>query len=157
MENNDYLSLIENYFKDSEAKLVELVFRGEKKNKILEIYVDSETGLNLETISTINRDISKLVDDFQAERQMNEISKLVVSSPGVDKSFKFGWQLHKHIGREIDITLNNGEKVSGILELLEPDDTLVIEEVKKKKSEPAKDKKLIKFSDIKESRIKLKF
>lgn len=157
MENNDYLNLIEDYLKGSDAKLIDFVIRGERKNKILEIYVDSESGLNLETISTINRDISKLIDDIQQKTGINEISKLMVSSPGVDKPFKFGWQLHKHIGREIDITLNNGEKISGILELLEPDNTLIIEEVKKKKSEPAKDKKIIKFEDIKESRIKLKF
>lgn len=157
MENSDYLSVIENYLKDTEAKLIDFVVRGERKNKILEIYVDSESGLNLETISNINRDISKLLDDFQTEKGTNEISKLMVSSPGVDKPFKFGWQLHKHIGREIDITLNTGEKISGILELLEPDDTLVIEEIKQKKSQPAKDKKIIKFLDIKDSRIKLKF
>lgn len=157
MENNEYQDLIEDYLKNSEAKLIDFVVRGERKNKILEIYVDSESGLNLETISNINRDISKIVDDFQEEKGTNEISKLTVSSPGVDKPFKFAWQLHKHIGREIDITLNDDEKISGILELLQPDETLVIEEVKKKKSEPAKDKKIIKFGDIKESRIKLKF
>jgi ribosome maturation factor RimP len=157
MENNDYLSFIENYLKGSDAKLIDFVVRGERKNKILEIYLDSESGLNLETISAINKDISKLLDDFQNERGTNEISKLTVSSPGVDKPFKFAWQMHKHIGREIDITLNNDEKISGILELLEPDNTLIIEEVKKKKSEPAKDKKIIKFEDIKDSRVKLKF
>jgi ribosome maturation factor RimP len=157
MENSDYLALIEDNLKSTEAKLIDFVVRGEKKNKILEIYIDSEAGLNLETISTINRNISKLVDEFQAEKGTNEISKIMVSSPGVDKPFKFAWQLYKHIGREIDITMNDGEKISGILELLEPNDTLVIEEIKKKKSEPAKDKKIIKFSDIKDSRIKLKF
>jgi len=136
--------------------LVDLVFRGEKKNKILEVYIDSENGVSIDDITKANAGISEIMDDFQQKNNLNDFSKLIVSSPGVDNNFKFSWQIKKHIGRELIGITNQDIEITGkILEISENGEIVLEKLLNKNKKETEIIK--INFSDLKESKIKLKF
>jgi ribosome maturation factor RimP len=141
--------------KDSKYLLIDVEVRGEKKNKIVEIYVDSRDKLDLDNLTDLNRKIWKKIE----EAGLNEnFSKITVSSPGIDRSFKYIEQLLKHTGRDIDIKLNDGTKISGTLENILEDEGQICLGIKGRKKEQSESNiKVIDFKNIKESKIKIKF
>ena len=150
-------NLINEYFSTSDYKIIENIIRGEKGTRVLEIFIDNETGINIDEITKINKDLSSLIDE---KIDMFNISNLVVSSPGAERPIKFLWQLKKHIGRTLEIIMNDDEKAEGKLTELsdEGEEKIVIEIPLKEKG-----KKLtfypreIKYNDIKEVKVKLSF
>lgn len=155
----DKLSEILNrIFQDSEYKLIDLVIRGEKNTKVLEIYVDSQSNIDLDGLSELNRTID---DELEKDEDFN-FSKIVVSSPGTDRSFKYHWQLYKHIGRNIEIEFNDDDKpgLKGKLLNIDDDMNIEIEELKQGKKgnfQLTGIIRKIKFSDIKNSKVLISF
>lgn len=88
--------ILKNIFDGKNYHLIDIVIRGEKKNKIAEIYVDSEDSIDLDELSEISRRVNEALD---SDEIVEEFLKVVVSSPGVDNPFKYCWQLKKHISR----------------------------------------------------------
>ncbi|MBN1632623.1 MAG: hypothetical protein JW917_00485 [Ignavibacteria bacterium] len=142
-------------FKNSEYLLIGIEIRGEKKNKIAEIFVDSRNKLGLNDLTNLNRLIWEKIE----EKGLNEnFSKITVSSPGIDRSFKYIEQLPKHTGREIEIILNDCTRISGTLDNVMEEEKLILVKTKgKKKNSSGSEIMVIDFKNIKESKIKLKF
>lgn len=153
---NQLKSIIERYFESSDYKLIDLVFRGEKGTKVVEIFADSAEGVNIDELSKINRDLNELAD---TELIIKDLSKIVVSSPGAERPFKYLWQLRKHLGRNLEIEMNDGEKISGKLTETEEEKNLIFMEIQKteKGKKNISEIRAINFSDIKESRVKISF
>ncbi|MBL8007123.1 MAG: hypothetical protein JNJ56_06295 [Ignavibacteria bacterium] len=154
---NQLKEIIEKYFENSDYKLVDLVFRGEKGTKVVEIFADSEEGVNIDILAKINHDLNELAD---TQLIIKDLSKIVVSSPGAERPFKFFWQLKKHKGRNLEIVMNNGEKITGKLTGTEESgnemihlETIGSEKGKKNITE----ERILNFSDIKESKVKISF
>jgi len=149
-------ALIEEYFRDSDYGVIEFILRGDGGTKVAEIFVDNENGINIDGLAKINRDLNQLVDNNLV---IKDISKLVVSSPGAERPFKYLWQLKKHIGRILEIELNNGEKLEGKLtEISGESENVIIGIMKKEKGKQIiSETRLINFSDIKESKVKISF
>jgi ribosome maturation factor RimP len=127
---------IEDFISASNYFLIDYVIKGDKNNKIIEIYVDSKSGVNADELGKLNHGIW---DVLKKEEMTDKILKIIVSSPGTDKPVKFFWQLEKHIGRKIQV--RKGESiVQGILkEMIEkPEGNFILVEFKK-----GKGKKLI--------------
>ena len=124
---------------------------------MLEIFADSTDGVNIDELAAINRDLNELVD---SNILVNDLSKLVVSSPGAEKSFKYLWQLEKHRGRTLEIEMNDGEKIEGQLENIEnePNEVIFLEILIKEKGRKAiPEMRAVNFKDIKESKVKISF
>lgn len=141
--------------KDKQYFLIDLEIRGDRKSKRLEIFVDSRSELDLDKLSVLSREIW----DEIAKSGLNEhISKITVSSPGIDRSFKYIEQLPKHIGREIEIKLIDGSVITGSLESVnENKSSIEIIPKPRKKEMKENQSEIIDFINIKESKIKLKF
>ncbi len=92
--------------------LIELAMRGDKRRPVVEVYVDSEEGVDLATCGTISSKIDVLLASVEG---FSEQYRLNVSSPGVDRPMKALWQLRKHIGRTLIVTLGDGEKIRAVL------------------------------------------
>lgn len=141
--------------KDSQFLLIDVEIRGERKNKIVDIYVDSRDKLDLDNLSDLNR---KIWEKIEETKLSENFSKITVSSPGIDRSFKYIEQLIKHKGRDIDIKLNDGTKISGTMEnIFEDKGQIQIKLKGKKKNLSEYEIKVIDFKNIIESKIKLKF
>lgn len=149
-------SLIDNYFKDSEYKVIDIILRGEKGTRVLEIFVDNVKGINIDDIAGINRDLNKLVDG----NPETDLSKLVVSSPGIDRPIKYIWQLQKHLNRGLEIELNNSEHVTGVLKEINENGSgeLILDIVSGKNKKPVNHElRMIRCDDIKSMKVKISF
>lgn len=138
--------------------LIDINTRGEKKTRILEVYVDSIKDVKLDELGEFN----KLFWNKLEEKDLSdEFSKVIVSSPGVDRPFRYIWQLHKHIGRLLTAKDSNGNIIEGtITEVNEQKDevTLLKSETKvRKSSSKMQEMYILKFSDLSDSKIKIKF
>lgn len=81
--------------------LIDVVIRGERKNKIAEVYLDAVDVLDFDALAEVSRAINEKVDEQDFK---DELLKIVVSSPGVERPFKYIWQLQKHINRIFEFT-----------------------------------------------------
>ncbi|HCA43630.1 MAG TPA: hypothetical protein DEP28_10315, partial [Bacteroidetes bacterium] len=54
MSDYNYFDIITENFNDSVIKIVDLNIRGDKKNKILEVFIDSEKGVSIDDITSVN-------------------------------------------------------------------------------------------------------
>ncbi|MDD8016745.1 MAG: ribosome maturation factor RimP [Bacteroidota bacterium] len=98
------------------AFLVDIVVRGERSSKVVELYVDSDKGISLEECSLISRELSTSLDETNL---IQGRYRLDVSSPGLNRPLKLLRQYQKNIGRLCKVTwMNNGVKIvqEGILE-----------------------------------------
>lgn len=155
----DLKELLEGYFEQSEYKIVETIYRGEKRTKVLEIFVDNRDGVRIDELARINKDLNELVDRKFA---VNEISNIIISSPGADRPLKYIWQLYKHLGRKLAIQLNSAETIEGVLkEVVEDrnDSGKILIEIQKRegKKNTGIELREINFSEIKELKIKISF
>jgi ribosome maturation factor RimP len=99
--------------------LIDLVFRGDRSNHVLEVYIDAERDVSADDCAEISREIDKLIDE---EKIFESGYKLEVSSPGIDRPLKFLRQFPKHTGRKFDISYSDSDSVkkfSGTLKSVE--------------------------------------
>lgn len=149
--------ILDGYFLNSGYKVIETVLRGEKGTKVLEIFVDTKNAVEIDALARINKDLIELVDKNII---LNDLSKLVVSSPGAERPVKFFWQLNKHTGRTLEIELNNGDKIEGRLNRAsdEGDEHIFLEVTSREKGKKVNtETRELNFKDIKEIKIKISF
>ncbi len=130
--------------------LIDLVLRGERNNRVIEVYVDSEINVSAEDCAEISRDIDKHLEE---ENIFESGYRLEVSSPGVSRPLKFLKQFPKHINRKFDISyrdLNSVKKITGTLKNIAGNDLVFIksnrEEIRIEFDKIIKAKVLISFS-----------
>ena len=83
------------------AYIIEIVFRGERTGKVLEVYLDADTGVSTGACASISRELSEALDK---EEVIQGTYQLVVSSPGIDRPLKYPRQYAKHVGRKLRVT-----------------------------------------------------
>ena len=146
-------SLVNASLKDSGIFLVDAEVR---KGNHIRVYIDSLEGVTIQECAKVSRIIESGLD------RETEDFDLEVSSPGLSSPFKVHPQYFKNIGRNVEVTMNDGTKLSG--KLLSIDKKGITVEA----GEKAKNKKVktieqtvendyISFSDIKETRLLLNF
>ncbi len=86
--------------------LIDLVFRGDRSNRVLEVYMDAEHNVTAEDCAEISREINKRIDE---EMVFESGYRLEVSSPGINRPLKFLKQFPKHTGRKFDISYRDPE------------------------------------------------
>lgn len=148
--------LINSFFDKSGYRIIELLERGEKGTKVIEIFVDNENGINIDELAKLNRELNALIDE---KFVIKDISKIVISSPGAERPFKYFWQLKKHEGRLLEIELNSGEKFEGRLINTESDEEILMTEIQKKEKgkSAVTEQRAVRFNEIKESKVKISF
>jgi ribosome maturation factor RimP len=88
--------------------LIELVFRGDSRNRIIELFIDSDFGVTTDDCSSLSRELSSLIE---TEDLISSKFRLDVSSPGIDRPLKFLQQYRKHINRIFEVEyFENDEK-----------------------------------------------
>lgn len=150
--------LIERSLEGSEYFLIELNSRGEKRTKVLEVYVDSKGDVNLDALGELNKLFWSKMEEYDYNE---EFSKVIVSSPGIDRPFRYIKQLHKHIGRLFTAKDSAGNAIEGTLtNVNEEKDEITVEKSNtkgKKSTAQMPEIFILKFSDLSDSKIKIKF
>lgn len=122
--------IIEEWIGGREIYLVDYKINGQ--NRII-VTIDRKEGLAIDECVELSRYIENTLD-----RDLEDY-ELEVTSPGLDQPFKVIEQYYKNIGKEVQIILKTGEKITGILKNATPKE-IEIEEVKKVRVEGRKKK-----------------
>ena len=125
-------------------------------SNVIDIMVDSDTGISINQIVEISRfvesNLDREVEDFE----------LSVFSVGLSEPLSLVRQYKKNISTEIDVLLTSGQKLTGIL-IKADDQGIDLEVTTKEKSEGSKKKELVTrvhslgYPEIKEAKKVLKF
>ncbi len=79
----------------------------------IEVYIDSDPGIQIEECAQISRFLESRLDENNKLVPENYI--LEVSSPGMSNPLKVPRQFKKRIGRRLDVTLTDGSRLEAIL------------------------------------------
>jgi ribosome maturation factor RimP len=119
-----------------------------KSNK-LQVFVDCDSGLNLEKCSLFSRYLESWLDESLA---LGEKYTLEVSSPGVDRPL-VKRQFPKNKGRQIRVKTTEGKLFNGVLDSVS--ESYISVRIEKKKEDPSLED--IRFDDIEEAKIIVSF
>ncbi len=102
----EIFNLIEKIVEKHGFLLVDTVIRGEKMNRVIEVYIDNETGISADNCAGVSHDLGALFDenDFFSGKY-----RLDVSSPGIGRPLKYFQQYKKHVGREFEVEYSLSE------------------------------------------------
>lgn len=146
-------SIAETILENKGLFLVDLTL---SKDNVIEIFIDSMEGVNIQTCIGISREIEARLNRDE------EDFELTVSSAGIGYPFKVEKQFQKNLGKTVEIKLKDGSKLTGTLtEFNEQTITLEYEEKKQiegtKKKQLVKTQKTIERNQIKEIRDVVSF
>ena len=89
--------------------VIEILFRGDSRKRIIEIYVDAEKNIDADNLAEISREINSIIEEQDIIQQSY---RLDVSTPGVDRPLKFLKQFPKHINRNFEVGYKVREETS---------------------------------------------
>ena len=127
--------------------LLEVLFRGTEKNRVIEIFIDGEDNLSADDCARISREINQVIEKNEL---LDSAYRLDVSTPGVDRPLKYLKQYKKHIDRKFEVRYKSGENkksITGKLVKIE-DDNLYFYSGKEQ---------VIKFEDIIKAKVLVSF
>lgn len=119
------------------------------KNNAIEITIDAQDGVNIDTCSQVSRKVETLLD------RENEDFELTVSSAGIGCPFKVDGQYRKNIGKKVEVKSSDSSCIEGILKSYDGEKIVVEYEEKKivegkKTKETVKTDKTFFLSDIRQ-------
>ncbi|UFH56802.1 ribosome maturation factor RimP [Spirosoma sp. KNUC1025] len=156
------------YLNDGHFYVVDIQVAGRRGGHIkVTILLDSDAGITIDECADISRKLGTQMDElnFFGEAPFT----LEVSSPGVDYPLTAPRQFVRNVGRQLVVTLADGNTRKGTLESVTSDHiVLVIEPEKKPKSKKKKEADLITeaapvgptpilFSQIKKANVEVSF
>ncbi|MCP9751243.1 ribosome maturation factor [Ferruginibacter sp. HRS2-29] len=125
-----------------------------KPTNNFKIFLDADSGLGIEKCIRINRALYKIMEEMAIYPEGD--FSLEVSSPGLGEPLKLNRQYIKNIGRDVEVTLNDGTVQEG--KLLAATEEQIEIEFTEGKGKKAEIKKLeIPMADIKHTKVLIKF
>ena len=125
-----------------------------KPTNNIKVFIDADEGVNLSVLIEYNRKLYKFIEE-NAVYPDGDFS-LEVSSPGLDEPLKMLRQYKKNIGRFVDVLLNDSTKKEGKLIEATEDGIIIEYEIGKGKKKEIKQETIL-FTDIKHTKIQIKF
>lgn len=136
---------------DADCFLVDLWI---KPTNNIRVALDADGGLPIEKCVSLNRRLYKQIEEAGLYPDGN--FSLEVSSPGLDEPLKMYRQYVKNISRPVEVLLNDGTAAEGILTGVNEAD-ITIEETKGKNKKKEVVQHIIPFTNIKSTKIQIKF
>jgi ribosome maturation factor RimP len=118
-----------------------------KPGNIISVFLDKNDGITIEECAQINESL-----EHQLDRDFEDF-ELRVSSPGLNKPLKVMPQYEKNIGKQVDIVLNDGKKIRGVLK--NANNTGIDIELKEKKKDVSE--QTFSFDQIKSTKVAIAF
>lgn len=125
-----------------------------KPTNNVKVFIDADQGISIEKLVQLNR---KLYKDMEENQFFGSGDfSLEVSSPGLDEPLKMHRQYLKNIGRHVEVLLQDGVKKEGKLVSVTQEE-IVLEEERGKNKKKEIVQHTIPFSEIKTTKIQIKF
>jgi ribosome maturation factor RimP len=125
-----------------------------KPTNNVKVFLDADNGISTDRLVQFNRRFYRELEEEQVFPN-NDFS-LEISSPGLDEPLKLNRQYKKNIGRYVEVVQNDGLKTEGKL-ISAADDQVVVEEEKGKGKKKEMIQHIIPFTNIKTTKIQIKF
>jgi len=125
-----------------------------KPTNNFKVFIDADEGVNLAVLIEYNRKLYKFIEENSLYPDGD--FSLEVSSPGLDEPLKLNRQYKKNIGRFVDVLLNDATKKEGKLIEATEDGIIIEYELGKGKKKEIKQETIL-FTDIKNTKIQIKF
>lgn len=118
---------------DGKYFIVDIQFKPVRGSQKVLILLDSDEGITIQECADISR---RLGNDMEAAEVVDTSYTLEVSSPGLDQSLRLPRQFRKNIGRDLKVTLQSSETLTGTL-VESKDDSIVLQLPTPKKKKKA--------------------
>ncbi len=118
------------------------------------IYLDADGGLGIEKCIKINRALYKIMEEMGMYPDGD--FSLEVSSPGLEEPLKLLRQYQKNIGRNVEVITNDEIKREGLLKEVTAE-AIKIEQTEGKGKKAVTENIDINFTDIKQTKVLIKF
>ncbi|WP_286736061.1 MULTISPECIES: ribosome assembly cofactor RimP [Sphingobacterium] len=125
-----------------------------RPNKILEILLDGDNGVNIDDCAQVSRHVGFHLEE---ENVIDDAYRLEVSSPGIDANFVNIRQYQKNIGRTVLVKLNDNTKVEGTLLTVDEMKINVLQKIKEKGKKAQEVEKELPFDQIKATKVVISF
>lgn len=120
----------------------------------IKIFIDADQGISIDELAQCNRNLYKQIEE--SDLFPNGDFSLEISSPGLDEPLRLHRQYLKNIGRNVEVIRKDGIKTEG--KLLQATETeIIVEEEKGNKKNKELINHSIPVSEIKTTRIQVKF
>jgi ribosome maturation factor RimP len=125
-----------------------------KPTNNIKVFLDADNGISIDRLVQFNRKLYRQIEEEQVFPN-NDFS-LEISSPGLDEPLKLNRQYKKNIGRFVEVMQTDGTITEGKL-ISSEEDQVVIEEEKGKGKKKEMIQHIIPFTNIKTTKIQIKF
>jgi ribosome maturation factor RimP len=125
-----------------------------KPTNNIRVALDADGGLPIEKCVSLNRRLYKQIEEAGLYPDGN--FSLEVSSPGLDEPLKMHRQYVKNISRPVEVLLQDGHTTEGVLKAVNEND-IEVEETKGKNKKKEVVQHTIPFTNIKSTKIQIKF
>lgn len=125
-----------------------------KPTNNIKVFLDADTGLNIDKCVKINRAMYRTIEEEGWYPDGN--FSLEVSSPGIDEPLKLIRQYKKNIGRNVEVTLIDETKKEGKLVAV-TEETITIEYIEGKNKKAVTLTKEIPFDQVKQTIVLIAF
>jgi ribosome maturation factor RimP len=127
----------------------------------VQVFVDGDENITINQCASISRQLEAYLDEGDL---VPDNYTLEVSSPGMTSPLLLPRQYKKRLGRTLEVTTGNGEKILGVLKeitedgILLEDEAPVLSKTAAKKAKPVELKQhTVLFSNIKNAIVQFKF
>lgn len=94
------MAIVEEVLQGTDSYVVEVSIRGNKGSRVVEVFVDSDTGTSVDELARISREVGFVLD---TDEVIDGRYSLNVSSPGVNRPISLPRQFPKHVGRKLRV------------------------------------------------------
>ncbi|MCK9481119.1 MAG: hypothetical protein M0R38_05085 [Bacteroidia bacterium] len=138
-----------------------LVGQSHQENKGSYVFIiDGDDGFSIAQCGDISRKLLQSIEQYPEMDAEREKFSFSITSPGAEEPIALPRQYQKHIGRELQLELNDNTKFSARLKSVNQDEievTTLIKSKVKGRSDKEGEVRTIPFNQIKESKIILSF
>lgn len=125
-----------------------------RPNKILEILLDGDNGVNIDDCAKVSRHVGFHLEE---ENVIDSAYRLEVSSPGIDANFVNIRQYQKNIGRTVQVKLSDNAKVEGTLLAADDGKISILQKIKEKGKKAQEVETELPFDQIKATKVVISF
>jgi len=125
-----------------------------KPTNNIKVFLDADSGVNIDRCARINRAMYKVIEEEAWYPDGN--FSLEVSSPGVDEPLQLPRQFKKNVGRKLSVTLQDDTKIEGKLTEAN-EDGILLEYTEGKNKKAVTINKVLAFDEIKQAIVQISF
>jgi ribosome maturation factor RimP len=148
VRQEEVVRIVEDLLEGTGKYLVEVLIQ--PANRIT-VYFDGDQNVSISDCQLLSRQIEEKLDKEPENFELN------VSSPGLDRPIRLHRQYQKRIGRELEIVLLTGERVTGILVRADEKSVELEHPVRNPKKETLRPNSVISFDNIKSAKNIISF